>query len=87
MNKRRLTLAGGEQPRAYRATTRPAMYFDTPLLTLDRAIDEGLSPASLRQVADINVASRSARRLRQADNLYRIADRLELLGYGRKDAA
>ena len=53
-----------------------------PLLTIDRAIADGICPTSLRQVADRN-AKKGARRQAAADNLYWIADRLELLGYGR----
>lgn len=61
---------------------------DNNLLTIDRAIADGLCPTSLRQIADRNLkAARkgesSARLLRQADNLLKIADKLELLGYGR----
>lgn len=54
-----------------------------PLLTIDRAIADGLSPSSLRQVADSNMAAGGGRRERQARNLYIVAERLELLGYGR----
>lgn len=66
----------------------PAPANDNNLLTIDRAIAEGLCPTSLRQIADRNLkAARkgesSARLLRQADNLMKIADKLELLGYGR----
>lgn len=62
------------------------------LLTIERAIDENLDPASLRMVADWNDkdAGRKGRnefRLRkQAQNLRRIAEKLELLGYGRRAA-
>lgn len=57
------------------------------LLTIDRAIADDLCPTSLRQIADANIKAarkgESARLLRQADNLHKIADKLELLGYGR----
>ncbi|RVO55186.1 hypothetical protein CN090_04525 [Sinorhizobium meliloti] len=61
---------------------------DNNLLTIDRAIADGLCPTSLRQIADANLKAarkgeNSARLLRQADNLHKIADKLELLGYGR----
>ncbi|MEZ2132529.1 MULTISPECIES: hypothetical protein [unclassified Sinorhizobium] len=59
---------------------------NVPLLTIERAIADGLSPTSLRQVADANMSAGSARHIRQAQNLYRVADRLELLGYGRERA-
>lgn len=55
---------------------------NTPLLTIDRAIADGLCPTSLRQVAAAN-DRKSARRQAVADNLLRIADKLELLGFGR----
>lgn len=57
---------------------------NTPLLTVERAIADNLDPASLRMVADSN-DGKSKRRTKQAENLRRIADRLELLGYGRRD--
>ncbi|WP_028753676.1 hypothetical protein [Rhizobium leucaenae] len=63
------------------ATTRPpAANSNVPLLTIERAIADGLQPASLRQVAAANTNC-GYRRERQADNLFMIADRLELLGY------
>jgi hypothetical protein len=52
------------------------------LLTVERAITDNLDPASLRMVADAN-EGRGKRRAVQAENLRRVADRLELLGYGR----
>lgn len=55
------------------------------LLTIERAIADNLDPASLRMVADWNERSKSYRLQRQAQNLRRIADKLELLGYGRRD--
>lgn len=55
---------------------------NTPLLTVERAIADHLDPASLRMVADSNDRKGERRRL-QAENLRRVADRLELLGYGR----
>ncbi|MEY9198732.1 hypothetical protein ABIA16_003848 [Sinorhizobium fredii] len=76
----------------YRAATRPAR-LAPPLLTTERAIADGLCPTSLRQVADRNLrAARkegesSARLLRQADNLLKIADKLDLLGFGVRRAA
>lgn len=57
---------------------------NTPLLTVERAIADNLDPASLRMVADSNDRKGERRRL-QAENLRRVADRLELLGYGRRD--
>ncbi|UYE95772.1 hypothetical protein HAAEEKHM_00052 [Sinorhizobium phage AP-16-3] len=69
------------------ATTTPVAANDN-LLTIDRAIADGLCPTSLRQIADANLKAarkgdNSARLLRQADNLHKIADKLELLGFGR----
>lgn len=71
-----------------RQTTRPAAPAprppannNQPLLTIERAIADGLTPASLRQVADANMAAGGARRERQARNLYSVAEKLELLGY------
>lgn len=55
-----------------------------PLLTAERAIADNLDPTSLRMVADWNDRKGGRRRL-QAENLRRVADRLELLGYGRRD--
>lgn len=56
------------------------------LLTIQRAIADNLDPASLRMVADWNDRKGARRRL-QAENLRRVADRLELLGYGRERRA
>lgn len=53
-----------------------------PLLTVERAVADNLDPTSLRMVADSNDRKGERRRL-QAENLRRVADRLELLGYGR----
>ncbi|QWY83244.1 hypothetical protein [Rhizobium phage RHph_X2_25] len=74
-----------------RHTTRqpaalPAANNNTPLLTIERAIADGLCPTSLRQVAAAN-ERKGDRRQRVADNLHRIADRMELLGYGREREA
>lgn len=55
---------------------------NTPLLNVERAIADNLDPTSLRMVADSNDRKGERRRL-QAENLRRVADRLELLGYGR----
>ncbi|NKJ03093.1 hypothetical protein [Rhizobium sp. SG741] len=89
MNKpRRLTLAGHEQPTPYVAPRRPLPA--VPLLTIDRAIADGMSPLQLRWVAEANrkVANgKNARLERQAANLVAIADRMELLGYRTKVAA
>lgn len=77
-NKRRLTLSGAhpnKQP--HRATNRPAN-INAPLLTLERAIADGLSPASLRQVAAANRKNGGHRLERQAAHLELVADRLEL---------
>lgn len=63
------------------AANPPAANNNQPLLTIERAIADGLCPKSLRQVADANIAAGGARRERQARNLYLIADKLELLGY------
>jgi hypothetical protein len=55
-----------------------------PLLTIDRAIADAISPLQLRQVAQANrkaADGKNARLERQAANLLAIADRLELLGY------
>lgn len=57
-----------------------------PLLTIERAIADSLDPASLRMVADSNDRKGERRRL-QTENLRRVADRLELLGYGRERRA
>jgi hypothetical protein len=59
---------------------------NTPLLTVERAIADNLCPASLRQVAAAN-DNKGYRRQAVADNLRRIADKLELLGYGREREA
>lgn len=56
------------------------------LLTVERAIADNLDPSSLRMVADSNDRKGDRRRL-QAENLRRVADRLELLGYGRERRA
>lgn len=56
------------------------------LLTVERAIADNLDPASLRMVADSN-DRKNKRRAKQAENLRRVADRLELLGYGRERRA
>lgn len=56
------------------------------LLTIERAIADNLDPTSLRMVADSNEHKGERRRL-QAENLRRVADRLELLGYGRERRA
>ena len=55
----------------------------TPLLTVERAVADNLDPTSLRWVADSN-DRKGQRRAKQAENLRRVADRLELLGYGRE---
>lgn len=82
-NTRQLTPAASvRQP--YTATRREAHI--VPLLTIDRAIADGISPLQLRQVAEANrkaANGKNARLERQAANLVSIADRLELLGYGR----
>jgi hypothetical protein len=62
---------------------QPAANNNAPLLTIERAITDGLCPTSLRQVAAAN-ERKGDRRQRVADNLYKIADRMELLGYGRE---
>lgn len=59
---------------------------NTPLLTVERAIADNLDPASLRMVADSN-DRKGPRRAKQAENLRRVAGRLELLGYGRERGA
>lgn len=59
---------------------------NAPLLTIERAIADHLDPASLRMVADSN-DRKGPRRAKQAENLRRVADRLELLGYGRERRA
>jgi len=67
------------------------------MLTIERAIADALDPASLRWVADSNEKNATKARhgstavidhrlARQAQNLRRIADKLELLGYGRRAA-
>lgn len=86
--KRKLTLTGANNNHApYRASASLPVA-PAPLLTIERAIAEELCPTSLRQVAVAN-ERKGGRRERQADNLHRIADKLELLGYGRdrKEAA
>lgn len=73
------------------APRRPANN-NVPLLTLERAIADNISPKQLRDVAAANSrAARdmtkdedgAARRRRTADHLLTIANKLELLGYGR----
>lgn len=59
---------------------------NTPLITVERAVADDLDPASLRMVADSN-DRKGPRRAKQAENLRRVADRLELLGYGRERRA
>lgn len=80
---RRLTLSiNPHQP--YTAGRRPAHI--TSLLTMERAIADGIQPLQLRQVAEANrktANGKNPRLERQAANLVSIADRLELLGYGR----
>lgn len=75
-----------------RLTAPSAANSNVPLLTIERAIADGLSPTSLRQVAEANRksaagkngAGRDARLDRQADNLLAISEKLELLaGYRR----
>lgn len=85
MTKRRLTLASANNNAPYRASNPPANN-NQPLLTIERAIADGLCPLSLRQVAARDVRQ-GARQQRVADNLLWIADRLELLGYGREERA
>ncbi|MBD9542900.1 hypothetical protein IB276_25985 [Ensifer sp. ENS04] len=63
--------------------TPPANNNQPPLLTIERAIADGLCPTSLRHVADRN-AKTGPRRERVAAHLYALANRLELLGYGRE---
>lgn len=53
----------------------------SPLLTIERAIADGIPPLRLRQVAENNLNAGGRRRARQADNLIKIAERMELLGY------
>lgn len=60
---------------------------NTPLLTVERAIADNLDPASLRMVADWHGRRNSLANRLQAENLRRVADRLELLGYGRERRA
>lgn len=52
------------------------------MLTIERAILDNLDPSSLRMVADSNDRNGDRRRL-QAENLRHVADKLELLGFGR----
>jgi hypothetical protein len=57
-----------------------------PLLTIDRAIADGISPQQLRWVAEANRKSaggKNARLERQAANMMAVAARMELLGCGR----
>ena len=57
------------------------------MLTIERAIADALDPTSLRWVAESNEKNATKapvadyRLARQAQNLRRIADKLELLGY------
>lgn len=55
------------------------------LITVERAIEDRISPRQLRLVADSNErnAKGDSRLQRQAQNLRRVADKVELLGYGR----
>ncbi|NTG85815.1 hypothetical protein G6L15_06585 [Agrobacterium rhizogenes] len=79
MNTRRLSPTLHQPYTAARRQT-----YIVPLLTIDRAIADGISPQQLRQVAEANRKSangKNARLERQAANLVTIADRLELLGY------
>lgn len=69
------------------------MNYTRRLLTIERALADGLQPTSLRQVADWNENLARNRRgdivmrlRRQASNLVAIANKLELLGYGRAAA-
>ncbi|MDX0897484.1 hypothetical protein GOD90_10825 [Sinorhizobium medicae] len=76
------------QPATTPTTTHHPTAANDNFLTIDRAIADGLCSTSLRQIADANLKAarkgeNSARLLRQADNLHKIADKLELLGYGR----
>lgn len=84
--KRKLTLSGANNNHAPYRASAPLLTPEAPLLTIERAIAEELCPTSLRQVAVAN-ERKGGRRERQAANLHRIADKLELLGYGRKEAA
>ncbi len=82
-NPRRLLLA--ENPRQPYTAARRQTYI-VPLLTIERAIADDIQPLQLRQVAEANrkaANGKNARLERQAANLVTIADRLELLGYGR----
>ncbi len=54
---------------------------NAPLLTIERAIADAIPPLRLRLVAQSNIEAGGRRRARQADNLIKIAERLELLGY------
>ena len=54
---------------------------NAPLLTTERAIADSLPPLRIRLVAQSNIEAGGRRRARQADNLIKIAERLELLGY------
>jgi len=55
------------------------------LLTLDRAIDDGLPPEQLRMVAAWQPRGKRGETI--ATNLQDIADRLLALGYGERRAA
>jgi hypothetical protein len=67
-------------PRRHQPAPRTPANNNQPLLTIERAIADVLTPASLRQVAEANINC-GARRERQARNLLAVAERLELLGY------
>lgn len=88
----RLNPNANQNAAGYRATVRLPVT-PAPLLTIERAIADNLCPTALRQVADRNLkAARKdgesgARLLRQADNLLKIADKLDLLGFGVRRAA
>lgn len=86
MNNVRRLAPGPHQP--YRAPRPANINRPTPMLTIERAIADGISPKQLRMVADSNerTAKGSDRLLRQAQHLRRVADKIELLGYGRRAA-
>jgi hypothetical protein len=72
----------GQQRRSTSTERAPhAANNNAALLTLNRAIADGISPLQLRQVAEHNLKAGGRRRTRQAENLIKIAERLELLGY------
>lgn len=70
---RRLTLVGKEQPMPYRRTTIAVS--PAPLLTIERAISDGISPQQLLAVAAHNERNAKGNRriLAQADHLRSIA--------------